>query len=53
MYNQISLPSSQRANSPNINIRTSFDVDRYVDDDDDDYAVNSGTFGFPLHTRVY
>ncbi|KAK7333097.1 hypothetical protein VNO80_29860 [Phaseolus coccineus] len=27
MYNQISLPSSQRANSPNINMRSSFDVD--------------------------
>lgn len=27
MYNQISSPSSQRANSPNINMRSNFDVD--------------------------
>ncbi|CAJ1960639.1 unnamed protein product [Sphenostylis stenocarpa] len=27
LYNQISLPSSQRANSPNINMRSNFDVD--------------------------
>ncbi|XP_020238029.1 KH domain-containing protein At3g08620 [Cajanus cajan] len=27
LYNQISLPPSQRANSPNINVRSNFDVD--------------------------
>ncbi|XP_061367919.1 KH domain-containing protein SPIN1-like [Gastrolobium bilobum] len=27
LYNQISSPASQRANSPNINIRSNFDVD--------------------------
>jgi len=51
MYNQISLPSSQRANSPNINMRSSFDVDGYVDDDDSD--VYFGTFDFHSHTGIY
>ncbi|WVY91627.1 hypothetical protein V8G54_037141 [Vigna mungo] len=30
LYNQISSPSTARANSPNINMRSSFDVERYM-----------------------
>jgi len=30
LYNQISSPSTARASSPNINMRSSFDVERYM-----------------------
>jgi len=30
LYNQISSPSTARANSPNINMRSGFDVERYM-----------------------